>query len=88
MNQCYVDLDEAIVESPEDQPSFPNYRELIYQFETFGEAYMREVIISSVLTRYHRMPDLSPCLLLVISTSYFYHSSWTIASAPSNGDMA
>jgi len=46
VNQCYADLDEAIVECPEDQPAFPNYRELLFQFDSFRDAYVKEVKFS------------------------------------------
>ncbi|CAK8683308.1 unnamed protein product [Clavelina lepadiformis] len=43
VNQCYVDLDEASVESPEDQPGFPNQAEIILKIEHVMEAYKNEI---------------------------------------------
>nr|CAB3237349.1 DENN domain-containing protein 5A-like [Phallusia mammillata] len=39
VNQCYVDLDKFIVESPEEQPTFPNQPEIVCKIKHFLEEY-------------------------------------------------
>jgi len=42
-NQCYVDLDNAVVECPEDQPNFPGQEDLIKKLNKFLEHYHKQL---------------------------------------------
>uniref|UniRef100_F6SBQ3 UDENN domain-containing protein n=3 Tax=Ciona intestinalis TaxID=7719 RepID=F6SBQ3_CIOIN len=48
VNQCYVDLDNHIVEWPEEQPTFPNDVEIIEKINSIIKVYNKEVKASSM----------------------------------------
>ena len=42
-DQCFVDLDDALIETPEEQPCFPNQKEIVSQLISYLEDYQTEV---------------------------------------------